>query len=85
MHEAAESKTQWERFDLDEDGEISDLEFEAYKLFRDKDKQQASTDEITEEAHGEVDDGAPDQDEAVMSEPPVDQEAIRDHLSDLEF
>ena len=85
LHEAAESKTQWERFDLDEDGEISDLEFEAYKLFRDKDKQQASTDEITEEAQDEVDDGAPDQDEAVMSEPPVDQEAIRDHLSDLEF
>ena len=36
LQELSESKTEWERLDLDEDGELSDLELEAYKLIRDK-------------------------------------------------
>ena len=38
MEEISQSKANWESLDLDEDGELSDLEFEAYKLIRDKDK-----------------------------------------------
>ena len=37
------------KFDLDGDGEISDLEFEAYKLIRDKDKS-SETDETVQSA-----------------------------------
>jgi hypothetical protein len=48
LDETVESKTEWEKFDLDGDGEISDLEFEAYKLIRDKDKS-SETDEVVEE------------------------------------
>ena len=36
LQELSESKAAWERLDLDEDGELSDLELEAYKLIRDK-------------------------------------------------
>ena len=36
LEKLTESKTEWERLDLDEDGELSDLELEAYKLIRDK-------------------------------------------------
>ena len=39
LQELSESKAAWERLDLDEDGELSDLELEAYKLIRDKGKQ----------------------------------------------
>ena len=38
MEEISQSKANWESLDLDEDGELSDSEFEAYKLIRDKDK-----------------------------------------------
>ena len=40
LDEVSESKTLLERIDFDGDGEISDAEFEAYKLIRDKDKQE---------------------------------------------
>ena len=40
IDEVSESKTLLERIDFDGDGEISDAEFEAYKLIRDKDKQE---------------------------------------------
>ncbi len=38
IEKISQSKSNWESLDLDEDGELSDLEFEAYKLIRDKDK-----------------------------------------------
>ena len=48
MEKISQTKANWESLDLDEDGELSDLEFEAYKLIRDKDKNPQS---FTEEQH----------------------------------
>ena len=48
LQELSESKAAWERLDLDEDGELSDLELEAYKLIRDKGKQPDTAVEATE-------------------------------------
>ena len=36
LKQASESKSTWERLDFDGDGIISDVEFEAYKVIRDK-------------------------------------------------
>ena len=45
LEELSESKAAWERLDLDEDGELSDLELEAYKLMRDKGKQEQESED----------------------------------------
>ena len=48
LQELSESKSAWERLDLNEDGELSDLELEAYKLIRDKGKQTNATEETVQ-------------------------------------
>ena len=47
LQELSESKAAWERLDLDEDGELSDLELEAYKLIRDKRKRTDTAEETS--------------------------------------
>ena len=43
LGDAVGSNNVWERLDFDGDGEISDLEFEAYKVIRDEGKQPESS------------------------------------------
>ena len=59
LQELSESKSAWERLDLDEDGELSDLELEAYKLIRDKGKQPDANEEATQSAEISNDENAP--------------------------
>ena len=65
LEELSESKAAWERLDLDEDGELSDLELEAYKLIRDKGKQ-------PDEESGQYTDMADDEQMAVQTNEFVD-------------
>jgi hypothetical protein len=44
LEEAQLSTDMWDRLDYDKDGEISDLEFEAYKVIRDGGKKAAVLD-----------------------------------------
>ena len=75
LDETVESKTEWEKFDLDGDGEISDLEFEAYKLIRDKDRS-SETDEEHDESPGDEEDL---QEQYSNQSPPLD-DATNDWL-----
>ena len=59
LQELSESKSAWERLDLDEDGELSDLELEAYKLIRDKGKQPDANEETVQSAEMSNDENAP--------------------------
>ncbi|MEC8242749.1 MAG: thrombospondin type 3 repeat-containing protein [Candidatus Thermoplasmatota archaeon] len=61
LQELSESKAVWERLDLDEDGELSDLELEAYKLIRDKGKQPDTAVEAMESTELRDDGYAPHQ------------------------
>ena len=61
LQEMSESKAAWERLDLDEDGELSDLELEAYKLIRDKGKQSDTAEDGMESTELRDDGYAPHQ------------------------
>ena len=59
LQELSESKAAWERLDLDEDGELSDLELEAYKLIRDKGKDSEAVEEAVQSTEMSNDEYAP--------------------------
>ena len=75
LDETVESKTEWEKFDLDGDGEISDLEFEAYKLIRDKDRSSE-----TDEEHDESPEDEEDLQEPYSNQSPPLDDATNDWL-----